>query len=196
MEGMTRWMDEQTNECMDGITTYEGILRARHGCLHPHSHLARWLQRSQLYQQGSCNSGRASSRVPATSIWVPARHRDSTVPDWRMQSLSTCHMSLQQEIKTLKPCLHGAAPVKQGKEQVTQTSGKRERTLRLEEQQRGEEASMAGDALWPGAPFPRGELCKALSLGPGTQQVHNKACFSPSPSTALGHSPGRGVQAP
>lgn len=77
-----------------------------------------------------------------------------------------------------------------------QTSGKRERTLRLEEEQRGEQASVAGDALWPGAPFPRGELCKALSPGPGTQQVHNKACFSPS-STALGHSPGRaGVQAP
>lgn len=97
MEGMNRWTDEQTNEHMDGITTYGDILRARHGCLHPHSHLARWLQRSPLYQQGSCNSGRESSRARVTSLWVPARHRDSTVPDWRMQSLSTCHMPCSRD---------------------------------------------------------------------------------------------------
>lgn len=115
-----------------------------------------------------------------------------------MWSLSTYPMPCSRggrSARNRQPCSHGAATVKQGREQGMPTAGGRGRTLRLEEQQRGEQAGEPGAPLWPSSP-PRGELCKALS-----PDLKHSRCTTklgpPSPPTALGRSPGRaGVQGP
>ena len=93
-----------------------------------------------------------------------------------------------------QPCSHGAATVQQGREQGMPTAGGRGRTLRLEEQQRGEQAGEPGAPLRPSSP-PRGELCKALS-----PDLKHSRCTTklgpPSPPTALGRSPGRAPSSP